>query len=57
MKTTTVLKILKRYQKSLAFMENESISEGNKADAEHYKVDRIAMEEAIKHIERSNTES
>lgn len=54
MKRETVLKKLKRYAKSLAFMEEESIVQNEPADAEHYKVDRLAFEEAIKIIERSN---
>ena len=54
MKTCTVLKKLKGYAKSLAFMEQESITENNPIDTEHYKVDRLAFEEAIKIIERSN---
>ena len=54
MKRETVLKKLKGYAKSLAFMEQESIMQNYPADTEHYKVDRLAFEEAIKIIERSN---
>lgn len=36
-------------------MEQESIAQNESVDAEHYKVDRLAFEEAIKIIERSNT--
>ena len=55
LKRETVLKKLKGYAKSLAFMEQESIAQKESVDAEHYKVDRLAFEEAIKIIERSNT--
>ena len=55
MKTATAIKILKGYSKSLLFLENEALSNNMTADAEHYKVDRLAFEEAIKHMERSNT--
>ena len=54
MKRETVLKKLRGYAKSLAFMEQESIAQKDAADTEHYKVDRLAFEEAIKIIERSN---
>lgn len=50
-----MLKILKRYAKSLQVMENEALLQNENADAEHYKVDRLAMEQAIKCVERSNT--
>lgn len=57
MKREAVLKKLKRYEKSLAFMEKESMESNERADAEHYRNDRIAFNEAIKLIEsgRSNT--
>lgn len=57
MKQETVVKILKRYVKGLSVMEQESISQGNTIDAEHYMVDRKAFEQAIKFVERSNTKS
>jgi len=55
MKRETVLKKLRGYAKSLAFMEQESISANEPTDAEHYRVDKLVFEEAIKIIERSNT--
>lgn len=55
-KTNTVIKILTRYKKGLALMEQEALSKAS-ADAEHYRTDRLALEQAIKIIERSNTES
>lgn len=54
MKTITVLKILKRYEKSLSVMENEALRDSCSTDAEHYRNDKVAMQEAIKIIERSN---
>jgi len=54
MKRETVLKKLRGYAKSLAFMEQESIAANEPVDTEHYKVDKLAFEEAIKIIERSN---
>lgn len=51
MKTTTVLKVLKRYEKSLAVMENEALKDGCNADAGHYRNDRLALMNAIKIIE------
>lgn len=38
-------------------MEQEALSEKASADAEHYRTDRLALEQAIQIIERSNTES
>ena len=54
MKRETVLKKLKGYAKSLAYMEQESIANNDSVDTEHYRVDKLAFEEAIKIIERSN---
>lgn len=54
MKSKTVVKILTRYAKSLQVMENEAIQQNEIADADHYKVDRLAIEQAIKCVERSN---
>ena len=54
MKVETVLKILARYSKGLEKMEQECSNTDSK-DAEHYKTDKIAMEQAIKIIERSST--
>ncbi len=55
MKRETVLKKLKGYAKSLAFMEQESILNNDSVGTEHYRVDKLAFIEAIKIIERSNT--
>lgn len=55
MKHETILKKLKGYAKLLAFLEKESIAQNESVDAEHYKVDKLVFEEAIKIIERSNT--
>lgn len=55
MKKETVLKKLNHYVKSLAFMEQESLMLNERVDAEQYRFDRLALEEAMKIIERSNT--
>ena len=55
MKTETVLKKLKRYERYLQFMEAESMSQQEFKDAEHFRNDRLAFEQAIKIIEMSNT--
>lgn len=55
MKNITAIKILKRYAKSLSYLEQEAITQNEIADAEHYKVDRLAFEQAIECMERSNT--
>ena len=54
LKRETVLKKLKGYAKSLAFMEQESIMQNYPTDTEHYRFDKLVFEEAIKIIERSN---
>jgi hypothetical protein len=54
MKSKTVIKILTRYAKSLQVMENEAIQQDEIADSEHYRMDRLAIEQAIKCVERSN---
>lgn len=55
LKRETILKKLKRYAKSLEFMEAESMSQQEFKDAEHFRSDVIAFQEAIKIIEGSNT--
>lgn len=57
MKNETVIKILKRYEKSLFAMEKEAVKDGCLEDAEHYKIDKIAMINARTNLERSNTRS
>lgn len=54
MKRETIIKKLRRYAKSLAFMENEAMQADKQADAEHYRNDKLAFEESINIIERSN---
>jgi len=55
MKKDTVAKILKRYEKSLNTMRLEAIKNGDLEDASHYQLDKTAIHEAIRIVERSNT--
>ena len=57
MKVKTIQKVLSRYIRNLNFLEQEALSQGFKNDADVYRVDRNALEQALKIIERSNTES
>lgn len=52
MKRETAIKILKRYAKSLSVMEREALMNGERTDAEHYKIDKVAMETAIESLKR-----
>lgn len=51
MKTDTVIKVLKRYSKSLQAMAQEAVKQEDLKDAEHYSFDRFAFEEAIRILE------
>ena len=52
MKNSTAKKILKRYIRGLSFMEAEARSQGEPmAIVEHYVVDRIVLETALKALE------
>lgn len=55
LKRETVIKVLKRYAKGLIVMEKEAEKENFPKDEERYRFDAMAMEQAIKMIERSNT--
>lgn len=52
MKTETAIKIIARYVKGLSVMEKEALMNNEKSDAEHYKVDRVAMEMAINSLRK-----
>lgn len=52
MKAKTIVKVLKRYSKSLDFMAAECNSEDEKSDREHYLFDKNVFDEAIRLIER-----
>lgn len=54
LKKHIIIKKLNMFAKSLEFLENESFSEGNKRDAEHYRFDKEVLKQAILIIERSN---
>lgn len=52
MKNETMLKILKRYQRSLEIMKNEAINDGEPDEiVKHYELDSLAMRQAIETIE------
>ena len=58
MKLETVIKVLKRYEKSLEVMRNMSMAENeNNSIINHYEFDRRAFLQAIEELERSNTKS
>ena len=50
MKKDTILKVLRRYEKSLQTMETEARMQDEPKDAEHYKFDKTVMHEAVKLI-------
>lgn len=51
MKTETVIKVLKRYAKSLNVMACDCKTEEEKIDRQHYQFDKQVFEEAIRLIE------
>ena len=51
MKVETVIKVLKRYAKSLNVMACDCKTEDEKVDKEHYQFDKRVFEEAIRLIE------
>ena len=51
MKKETVIKVLKRYAKSLNVMACDCKAEGEKVDRQHYQFDKQVFEEAIRLIE------
>lgn len=57
MKTETIIKVLKRYERGLRVMRDMAISEKEELDAMRYEFDRNVFETVIKELERSNTES
>lgn len=50
-KSETVIKVLKRYVKSLNVMACDCKTEDEKVDKEHYQFDKRVFEEAIRLIE------
>ena len=54
MKTETVLKILRRYEKNLEYLENEADNSGQSIDRELYHTDKNAMRTARELIEKIN---
>ena len=57
MKKETVIKVLKRYEKSLLALKSISINENALDDADRYDFDSLVFRKAIEELERSNTES
>ena len=58
MKSETVIKVLKRYEKSLESMRNMAIIENeSQSIIAHYEFDMQVFKQAIEELERSNTES
>lgn len=51
MKVETVVKVLKRYSKSLNVMACECKGESEKIDKEHYQFDKKVFDEAVRIIE------
>lgn len=51
MKAETVVKVLKRYSKSLNVMACECKGESEKIDKEHYQFDKKVFDEAVRIIE------
>ena len=51
MKVETVIKVLKRYAKSLNIMACDCKAEDEQVDKQHYQFDKKVMEEAIRLIE------
>ena len=51
MKAETVIKVLKRYAKSLNVMACDCKAEDEKVDRQHYQFDKQVFEEAIRLIE------
>lgn len=51
MKTETIIKVLKRYSKSLNVMACECKGENEKTDKEHYQFDKKVFDEAVRIIE------
>lgn len=47
MKNETIIKVLKQYSKSLAFMEKESLQDGNKKESRMCAFDKLALDNAI----------
>ena len=58
MKSETVIKVLNRYKRGLESMHNIAIIENeSQSIIAHYEFDIQVFKQAIKELERSNTES
>lgn len=51
MKVETIIKVLKRYSKSLNVMACECKGENERIDKEHYQFDKKVFDEAVRIIE------
>lgn len=54
MKRSTAVKIIRRYIRGLSNMEAEARMQGESADEEHYRIDRIAMQMALESLEKED---